>query len=281
MPKLLGALRLLRLSNSLTAAALVLLGARLAGGWPVPAATWTAALAMWCVTSFGYVSNDCFDIAEDSVNKPDRPLPSHSMAPAHATALAAALSVCAALLSTSIGFLELCTALLVMGLLLLYNYRLKDTPGAGNALVAVLAGCTLLAGAYTVTGLQPETMGRVILPALMLTLFIAAREVLKTVEDAAGDELAGRRTLAAHHGVGRAFLWYRLLGAGACLLSLLPFLLLGYSVTYLALVVAGVAIPLLFSGLFLRHHSTTSQVSATLAILKASYFFGLLALLAA
>ena len=60
-----GIVRLLRLSNSLPASGLVLIGAWLVAGWPLPWQAWQAAAAMWCVTAFGYASNDYFDIRED------------------------------------------------------------------------------------------------------------------------------------------------------------------------------------------------------------------------
>lgn len=71
-------IRLVRPSNSLAASALMLFGARLgstATPWssPPPSAGW-AAVVMWFITAFGYVSNDLHDVAEDAINNPGRPL---------------------------------------------------------------------------------------------------------------------------------------------------------------------------------------------------------------
>lgn len=67
-----------------------------------PAACYAAA-AMWCVTAFGYVSNDYFDIHEDSINKPDRPLPNGAVPTSSAAGLAIGLGLGAILFSLPLG----------------------------------------------------------------------------------------------------------------------------------------------------------------------------------
>jgi geranylgeranylglycerol-phosphate geranylgeranyltransferase len=276
--RLVGYLRLVRLSNSLPAGALVLVGAYLAAGWPPSGRAWLAALAMWCTTAHGYTSNDCFDLAEDSINKPDRPLPAGLVTLRGARRLAFGLAAIALLCSLWLGVGEMIVALLVLGLLSLYNARLKGLPLAGNGLIGLLAGATLITGSVTVYGFGWPAIAPVLAPAAVLACFITAREVLKTLEDVAGDRQAGKQTLATWLGPPGTLLLVALLAVLAVGLGFLPVVYLGYSWGYLAVLGFGVHLPLLFTVAYLWRKTTPAHVSRCLALLKASYSAGILAL---
>jgi geranylgeranylglycerol-phosphate geranylgeranyltransferase len=276
---LIGAARLVRLSNSIPASILVLIGAQLAAGWPLPARAWQAALAMWCVTAFGYVSNDYFDIAEDTINKPDRPLPAGLLSRRFAAYFALTLALSALACSLTLGWAELCAAFTVLLLLLAYNLHLKSTPGGGNLLIAGLAGCTLLVGSVAVLGFTPSALQSTLLPAGLLMTFIAAREALKTVEDRAGDRAVGKQTLALRLGAHNVIRLVALLTLGVIAFSVAPWLYGGYATRYLVLVALGLWLPLGFTISYLWHNATPTRVRRCLALLKGSYFIGILALL--
>ena len=276
-----GFVRLLRLSNSLPASILVLIGAYLAGGWPLPHPAWQAALAMWCVTAFGYVSNDYFDVKEDSVNKPDRPIPAGVIAPSSAAWLAGGLALCAIAFSLPVGLLPTLVACTVLGLLTLYNLRLKATPGGGNLLIACLAGCTLLVGSVATLGMTRYAILVMLAPASVLSTFIAAREILKALEDMVGDRMAGKQTIATRLGKRGVLRVIALLSGLLISLSLIPFIWLGYSRLYLLVVNLGVSAPLLFTTFYLWQETSPQRISRCLALLKGSYFAGLVALLLA
>jgi geranylgeranylglycerol-phosphate geranylgeranyltransferase len=278
-------LRLLRLSNSLPASALVLLGARLAGIWPPLPPVWRAAAAMWCITAFGYVSNDLVDQAEDAINKPDRPLPAGAVTPAAAGALATALALGGLLLAAALGLLATAVAGGVIGLLIFYNLRLKALPLAGNSLVALLAAASLWVGPVAVWGMGALTawprLGQLLPPALLLASFIQARELVKTLEDIPGDAAAGKATAAVRWGVRPTLVLVAGLALLATSLSLVPLWTGGFSSAYLGLVLLGVDLPLLATALFLWQDASPRRVSRCLAWLKGSYFCGLLALVLA
>ena len=273
-----GMARLMRLSNSLPAATLVLLGGYLAAGLPLARDTWLAAGAMACLTAFGYVSNDLHDVAEDRVNKPDRPLPSGAVKVSAARLLARLLAAAALALSAWIGVHALLAALAVLALLVYYNTRLKSTPAVGNVTVAGLAASTLAVGSIAALGLTPAAFAPVWAPAVVLGLFIAAREMLKTMEDVNGDRAAGRRTLATVYGADRTARWVTAAAAAAVAASLLAYTRLGYSPIYLAVILAGVDAPLIYTAASLRRNRRPEQIGRGLALLKGSYFAGIAAL---
>lgn len=274
-----GLVRLCRLSNSVSAAALVLVGAYLLVGWPLPLEACQAAAAMWCITAFGYVSNDYVDVVEDAVNKPDRPLPNGTVTRTAAVVLAMTLATVALAISAELGWLPLVVASSVLTLLLYYNMRLKGTPGAGNLMVGLLAGCTLLTGGVAVQGLQWSVLGELWPLTILLALFVAAREVIKTVEDRQGDKAGGRKTVATEWGIPKTLLLFALLTLHFLLFTAYTYMTMGHSMPYLLLMLVGVAAPLLFTLIYLKRDAAPNRVARCLALLKGSYFVGILALL--
>lgn len=275
---LVGIARLLRLSNSLPASLLVLVGARLSGAALLHERLWLAMAAMWCITAFGYVSNDLTDQAEDRVNKPDRPLPTGVVTPGQAFALARLLAGAALLCSFRLGWAPAALATSVLLLLLLYNQRLKGAAGMGNLLIAGLAAGALFPGAVAVYGWQWAPVRKLFPAAVALALFILAREVVKTIEDTAGDQLTGKCTIALSLGIS----WtVRLVAMLTLLLAVTVTVLFawwGYSLAAVLLMGGGVALPLGWSVAYLTVDASLPRVRTCLAVLKGSYFVGLLGL---
>lgn len=277
-PKLIGFLRLVRLSNSLPASALVLIGSKLAGVWPPTAPVWQAAIAMWCVTAFGYASNDLFDIAEDRINKPDRPLPSDTITRQEALLLTCLLAISALFTAWLLGWFPLTVAALVMLLLTAYNRWLKGKAAQGNLLIALLAGCTFFVGGVAANGITLNTIKPLLIPAAILASFIVTREILKTIEDEAGDKFAGRETVVTRWSSHIALKMVNVGAFATILLLQIPYWWLDYSIYYLSIALIGVAVPLLFTTFYLRNNITIKRVQLCLALLKGSYFAGILAL---
>jgi geranylgeranylglycerol-phosphate geranylgeranyltransferase len=280
MPHLVGVVRLLRLSNSLPASGLVLIGAWLVQGWPLDPRAWLAAAAMWCITAFGYASNDRFDALEDSIN-PDRPLPAGLVTPAQSIMLAMLLALGGVSFSLPLGNVPTVVALLVLALLTFYNVRLKGTPWVGNLLIALLAGCTLLTGGVAVAGLHVGIIRMLTTPAVLLAAFVAARELLKTLEDVVGDQAAGKLTIATRLGTRPTLRVIAVLGCVVAGLGAAAWWWQGHSLGFLVVLGSGVVAPLLFAPIYLWQDAHPARVSRCLALLKASYFAGMLALLVA
>ncbi|MBX3015504.1 MAG: UbiA family prenyltransferase [Caldilineaceae bacterium] len=273
-----GILRLLRLSNSLSASFLVLLGAHLTHTALWHSRLWLTVLAMWSITAFGYVSNDLSDQAEDQINKPDRPLPAARVTRDQARLLAAGLVGLALLSSSQLGVGALLVALGVLSLLRWYNNQLKGTSGLGNLLIAVLAGSALFPGVVAVYGWQQAPWRELWPAALALGLFVLAREILKTLEDQRGDQAAGKQTLALSLGVVKT----RQLLAFLTLLLLLVVWGLGhwwgYAWPAIGLLLVGVVLPLGWSVYYVTPAAPVAHVRRALALLKGAYLVGLVAL---
>lgn len=143
---------------------------------------------MAALVAGGNADNDVQDLAIDSVNRPDRPLPSGAIRPA--TARTAALgfyamgTACAGQVSWRHGLLALGMVLW----LLLYNRRLKALPLWGNLSVACLCA---LAPVFCEWPAWPKATAAAAAFAFAATL---GRELLKDIEDMPGDKKAGLRT---------------------------------------------------------------------------------------
>jgi 4-hydroxybenzoate polyprenyltransferase len=236
---------------------------------------------MWCITAFGYVSNDLADMVEDACNKPDRPLPSGRIESGHARWVAVALAAGGLAWAASVSWLGLLAAALALVLLQVYNHQLKGSAGAGNFLIGLMAGTALLAGGVSAIGPDLASLRPILLPALTLTGFITSREVLKTLEDLPGDLMAARYTLAVRLGPSTTTHIFAALALNTVAISLLPMPLLGYSAAYGAIIVLGVDLPLLAAAAYLATAPLPSHAARWLRVLKASYAAGLLALLLA
>jgi geranylgeranylglycerol-phosphate geranylgeranyltransferase len=273
--------RLLRLTNALPAALLVLVGARRLGADPLPAPVWVAAAAMLCITTFGYVDNDVVDAAEDHINKPDRPLPSGRVTARQARLLAGALAAGGLAWAATISLPALAVAGATLSLLALYNRRFKATPGPGNLLVGLLAGGTLLTGGVAAYGWALPELVPLLPSTATLAAFVTAREVLKTLEDLPGDRAVGKATLAVRRGVMAAYATFAALAGATVLLALLPLRWLGYSYAYAVVMGLGVCLPLLAAAIDLARHASPPRVRRWLVALKAGYLAGIVALLLA
>jgi len=93
--------------------------------------------------------------------------------------------------------------------------------------------------------------------------------------------LAGKQTIATRLGERRVTRMLALLNIVTILLSLVPFIWLGYSSAYLGVISLGVSVPLVFTTVYLWQDASPQRVSRCLALLKGSYFAGLVALLLA
>jgi geranylgeranylglycerol-phosphate geranylgeranyltransferase len=229
-----GYLELTRPGNAVASGALTTIGAFVAGGAlsnPLPTAA--AAAATVFAVGAGNAINDYFDREIDRINDPDRPIPRGAVAPRGALAFSLALFAGAVAAALSLPRLALAIAVVNLLALVAYTQVFKGLPGVGNAVVAYLGGSTFLFGAAAVSALGPA-------PAVLFALAALAtftRELIKDVEDLAGDREEGLNTLPIAVGARPALLLAAALLGVAVVLSPLPFLRGTFGAPYLALVV--------------------------------------------
>ena len=176
--------------NGLITALSVGIGALTAAQAPAWSAILLAALSAALINGAGNAFNDLLDIDIDRINRPLRPLPAGRLSPSAARRQSLLLAVAGCALAFWLSPWHGLIALAVAVLLVLYSASLKNSLLWGNVLVAFVGAIAFPYGALAAGGL-----GRSWIPALFAFLFHLGREIVKDIEDVAGDQIRGERTL--------------------------------------------------------------------------------------
>ncbi len=196
-----------------------------------------AALSVALIAGAANSLNDVLDLEIDRINRPERPLPSGLVSVTTARLVWGLGTVAGVALAAFLSLTHLALALGAVGLLVVYNVSLKRALLLGNLIVAFVIGLAIVYGGWAAGPLGPALVGAGF--AFRTTL---AREMIKDIEDVAGDAAAGVRTLqlvygtqvAARATVGVLFV--------TLLLTPLPFFLLNYRGLFLLLILAAAAL---------------------------------------
>jgi len=197
--------------------------------WPALGLLAAAASALYLA---GMVLNDCFDLAEDRRDRPQRPLPSGVIPVASAWKLGWCLLGAGILLAGVVGGRQLLIAFTLAGAIVLYNGVLKATLWG----VPLMGGCRYL---NWLLGLSVAPLiGRSLLLGWPVFVYVSSLTLLSRVETSARSRLAlllcasGMVTTAALFAVfnrsGLLAHGWVLLPVGAALLLVLARLALTY-----------------------------------------------------
>ncbi|WP_227379883.1 geranylgeranylglycerol-phosphate geranylgeranyltransferase [Haladaptatus halobius] len=241
-----GLIELIRPGNAIASGVLTFTGAFVAEGsgilhqmGAVSAATLTTILA----TGAGMAINDYFDRDIDRINNPERPIPRGAVAPRTVLVFSVVLFAVAGVLALMLPLLATGIAVLNLVALVTYTEFFKGLPGVGNLLVSYLGGSTFLFGAAAV-GQLSLAVGILFLLAALSTF---AREVIKDVEDLAGDREEGLNTLPIAIGRRPALSIAIVVLLLGMLASPVPYFIGTFGVAYLILVAPAVLV-MLYSG---------------------------------
>ncbi|QLD88380.1 geranylgeranylglycerol-phosphate geranylgeranyltransferase [Natronomonas salina] len=229
MEQVRGLLELLRPGNAVAAGGLTFIGAFVAGGLGAPLPTAFAVLATVLATGGGNAINDYFDREIDAINQPDRPIPRGAVSPRGALVYSITLFAVAVALTLLLPWLAIAIAVVNLVALVAYTEVFKGLPGVGNALVAYLTGSTFLFGGAAVDG----QLGPVLTLFGLAAAATMAREIVKDVEDVAGDREEGLRTLPIAIGERQSLLVAAAFVVAAVLASPAPYLLGTFGLPYL------------------------------------------------
>lgn len=190
-------------------------------------------LVVFLVSGAGNTINDYFDIKIDSINRPERPIPSGRVKLKEALYFSFLLFALGTALAFSIN--PVCGSIALFNSLLLIFYAkiLKGTPLFGNLSIGYLTGSTFLFGA-SVFGF--EGLRTLFVLFVLSALAITAREIVKDIEDMEGDKMEGADTLPLRIGAKKASYLAVLIGFLAVFLSPLPYLMSVLGLRYLYLV---------------------------------------------
>ncbi|WP_435360300.1 geranylgeranylglycerol-phosphate geranylgeranyltransferase [Haloarchaeobius sp. DFWS5] len=237
-----GLVELTRPGNAVMAGVLTFIGAFVAigveafevsGAWDAPVVQTAAAVAATVfATAAGMAINDYFDADVDRINAPDRPIPRGAVSERGALVFSIALFLGAVGSTLLLPPLAIAIATVNLLALAVYTQWFKGTPGFGNLVVGYLTGSTFLFGGAAVGAPEPAA----VLFGLA-ALSTVSREIIKDVEDIAGDREEGLTTLPVVVGARTA----TLIAVGALVLAVLasplPYVRETFGAAYLVVVV--------------------------------------------
>lgn len=168
------------------------------------------------ITASGYIINDIYDIDTDSINKPDKRIIQVHLSESNAWKIYISMILTGALISLYLAFQRndlLYWFIYPVAVFLLYGYSrwFKGMPYLGNILVslfcAAVAGLFFLSEAAVLKELKTKDLSSFLLiHRLLLSYVIFAfltnlyREIVKDLQDEAGDKLANIPTAAVYFG---------------------------------------------------------------------------------
>lgn len=226
-----GFLAITRPVNALVSGLLTFVGAFVGGAGLRSTAALAAVAATILAVGAGNTINDYFDRDIDRINAPARPIPSGDVTPRQALAFSGMLFVGAVALALTLPLAAILIAAINLLALVAYTPVFKQRPAVGNLVVAYLGGSVFLFG-----GLAVSAPGPALILALLAGLTTFSREVVKDVEDIAGDEAEGLDTLPIRIGSRRSLVVAVAFLAVAVIASPVPYLVGTFGISYLAVV---------------------------------------------
>lgn len=152
------------------------------------------------IAGAGYIINDYYDIKIDLINKPDRVVIGKDIARRYALLFHSMLSFMGVALGFLLGWRLGLIHIFSSFILWWYSNSLKRLPFAGNFMVALLTGLSIL----LVNVLYDLSNSFVIFYSLFAFFVTWVREIIKDMEDLKGDNTFGCRTLPIIWGIRKA-----------------------------------------------------------------------------
>lgn len=190
-------------------------------------------LAGFLLLAASMILNDYFDREIDSINDPNRPLPSGSVKTTEALSFALVLASLGLYSAASTGPATLLVAILSLLIMISYNARIKRTGFLGNAFVSLNVAIPFIYGGFAV---GRPTWALAIFSVLAF-LSSLGREIVKGITDVPGDTSRGVKSVAATKGNSTAAKYGAICFVCAVVLSGAPLLLGLVSYLYVPLVV--------------------------------------------
>lgn len=216
--------------------------------------------------------NDFFDVEIDRINKPNRPLPAGRITRKQTYVFSLLLFALGTGLGAFIHFLGFIIAFGSSGLLYMYSWRLKRTVVLGNLTVAFITGLAFVYG-----GLAVGRVGLAAVVGVFAFFFNWGREIIKDVEDVEGDRALGVKTLPIVYGVRVALVWATAVLVFLMGLTLIPYFVHFFSITYLIVVAIGVDLFLLYVIISIWRNAEPNHLRRLSFLMKLDMLMGLLA----
>lgn len=262
---------IIRPLNGLIGAISVFIGALLTHQHIIVSQLLITCAVCFLIISAGNVLNDYADVEIDSVNKPHSPISSGRITRTWTLITSIILFAAGIALSIRLSKTMLSIAVLASILLVIYNFNLKRHGLIGNFAVAILGGLPFVYG-----GILQGQWKLTIIPFLFAFLLHLARELLKDIQDMAGDKIGRVISFPIRYGIKPTIDFAVIVMLILIVFTPVPFILRIYGWAYLISVIIFMDAPLGF----LMYNLTKDEyfVPKACNILKLNMVFGLVVL---
>lgn len=178
---------IIRIENCLMASLATLVGILVTYGYSesILLPTIIAMFSVFLITAGGNVVNDLYDIDSDRINRPNRPLPRNAISTKVAVYYSFLFFFCGIVVASILNPYILVLAVFNSLMLWIYSKSLQDKFIIGNIVVAYLVSSTFIYGGL----LFGPNISYVIVLSLLAFLSTLSREIVKDMEDIAGDKV--------------------------------------------------------------------------------------------
>lgn len=221
----------------------------------------------------GNTINDIFDIEIDKINMPDRPLAKGILSKKEAVSFYITVNIIALILSIFPGVYSFIIVLTAEVILFLYSYILKGIILAGNLSVAFLTGLAFLYGGVIVSNWKYS-----LIPAAFAFLINLIREIIKDMQDIAGDSKQGVITFPQKYGLKSSKRIIALLSILLVSATIISFFFKVYNLQFFIIVMAFVNPMLIYSLKLLIEDDSKKNLKKISSIYKLSMVLGLIAI---
>jgi geranylgeranylglycerol-phosphate geranylgeranyltransferase len=184
------------------------------------------------LTGAAMAINDYFDRFIDSVNEPDRPIPSGKVEPVEAVILTIFLSIIGLSAAWLTCFICFIIAVFAWFTMIIYSAWGKRKGFIGNLMVSSCITLPFIYGGVAAGNLQAG-----LLFSIIAFLSGTGREVTKGIADVEGDSDAGVKTVAVSYGVVFASRVATAFIISSVFISIIPYILSLVSIWYLPFIV--------------------------------------------
>ncbi len=240
-----------------------------------------AALGAAFICGFGNAINDCLDHVVDKINRPERPIPSGRLTVRQGYVSALMHLVPGIFLALSVNVT--CFLIAAIASLLLFGYATfgKRLLITANIWVAAVSALSFIYAAAVGENWEWNQLRFIVLGAVFAFLFHLGREIIKDMEDMAGDRASGVRTLPIVIGVNASKVAATVVFGLLVTALVLAYLLFELSIWYMVFSVVLIVIPLFDILWRLAGSSEQKDFGRIQAMLKPLMPFGLAVLLVA
>jgi 4-hydroxybenzoate polyprenyltransferase len=232
-----------------------------------------ASLSAALTAAAGNIVNDIYDIDTDRVSHPNRVLVVSSLSTKEAWFEYFFINLIAAFIVAALSPILLIFVLFTAFLLFIYSYQLKKLPLFGNIIIAIITGLAFIYGGFAAG--YPEVA---VVPAVFAFLINLIREIVKDMQDIAGDSKLNYKSFPILFGINASKRLIIYISLGLILFTLYPFLTQLYKIEYFIFVmlIVNPVLVLCLKYLFDKHKENNLDIVSKL--LKLDMVLGLIAI---